>query len=311
MKIAITNPMKPTDDAGKPVHAHAGSILGAGGRWYWFGENRRFEDWRFNGILCYSSPDLQSWRFEGTALAPSGEGKLSRNMVSYRPKVLYNDSTKKYVMFVTECDRDCRDGHLCFAQSDSPAGPYAYAGWRYGFGGRRIMDMSAFKDDDGQGYILYSANTDRTGHWIDKLSGDYLSIAAGVSRPSARDREAPCLLKSGGRYYLSFSECTGWSPNQSHFVTAPSLCGPWSAERDFGDRTTFNSQGACILTVPGTSGTAFVYVGDRWNYPGHGVGCDFDGSQYILLPITLDGDSMSIEYRDRWRLDLDAGTWSV
>ena len=177
------------------------------------------------------------------------------------------------------------------------------------------MDMSVFKDDDGQAYVLYATNVKpESGLWIDKLSSDYLSILSNVSCPSPHKREAPCMMKKDGVYYLCYSQCTGWWPNQSYFTTATSLGGPWAPERVFGDSTTFDSQGAWILPVVGKSGTVFIYVGDRWNFTGNAAAHDFrmsfDVSEYVLLPVEANGGEMSVEYYDRWLLDIESGSWS-
>ncbi len=303
--MTFTGAYNPTDTDGNKLHAHGGSILKAGDTWYWFGEKPRYMNWYFEGINCYSSPDLQNWRFEGTVLQASGTGHLSRSRVAYRPKVLYNEKTAKYVMFITECSAECEDGHLDFAVSDSIIGPYTYVSSCYGAGGRHIMDMTVFKDDDGQAYVFYSANTDGTGHWVDRLSSDYLSIVSNASHPSVFQREAPCVFKMEGRYYLYFSDCTGWYPNQGYYVTAASLEGPWSQEETFGDSTTCNSQGTCIFAVSGAEGTTFVYAGDRWNgggMEGPGDPCDFEKSEYLWLPIKVKGPGLSLDYMETWRL---------
>ncbi|MCC6447048.1 MAG: family 43 glycosylhydrolase [Armatimonadetes bacterium] len=310
----IRNAMNPADQEGRKLHAHGGSMIKVGEKWCWFGEKPRYRNWFFDGVNCYSSPDLQRWRYEGTALSASETGNLSHSKVAYRPKVVYNSRTAKYVMMLTECSADCSDGHLCFATSDTVTGPYTYSGWCYGAGGKHVMDMTVFKDDDGQAYVFYSANTDRTGHWVDRLSDDYLSVEANAGHPSTHDRDAPCVFKREGRYFLYFSECTGWSPNQGHYVTASSLAGPWSEESPFGDAATYRSQGSFIFAVTGASGVTFIYTGDRWNAAGSsGAGdpCDYQKSEYIWLPIRITGSRMSIRYEEQWFLNIRAGTWSA
>lgn len=204
---------------------------------------------------------------------------------------------------------------LSFAVAEAITGPYTFAGWCYGAGGKHVMDMTAYQDEDGQAYVFYSANTDRTGHWVDKLAEDYLSVTGNVSHPSTFDREAPCVFKTGGRYFLYFSECSGWAPNQGHYVTATRLAGPWTTEAPFGDAATFKSQGGCIFGVTGTARTTFIYVGDQWTAkrePGldEGDPSDLGPANYLWLPIEVTGSTMSIRYWPEWSLDLWTGVWT-
>lgn len=62
------------DTSGKPIQAHAGSIIRVGELFYWYGENKEFttgqsdiESW---GIRFYSSPDLYNWTDLGPLIAP-------------------------------------------------------------------------------------------------------------------------------------------------------------------------------------------------------------------------------------------------
>jgi hypothetical protein len=55
------------------------------------------------GVSCYSSKDLWAWKNEGVVLR--GEEKnvthdLHKSNVLERPKVIYNDRTAKYVMWM-------------------------------------------------------------------------------------------------------------------------------------------------------------------------------------------------------------------
>ena len=305
--MKITSVFYPTDDKGNTVHAHGGVILEDNGVWYWFGERTRYHNWFFNGINCYSSRDLLKWKYEGLSLPPSDSGRLSHTTVAYRPKVLFNSIINRYVMFISACDGDCKGGHLEFAVADSIIGPYRIVNSCYGDGGRHIMDMTVFKDDDGLAYVFYSANTDKTGHWIDRLSSDYLSIVSTVGHPSEYEREAPCVLKTGGIYYLYYSECTGWVPNQGHYVTSSSLAGPWSTEKDFGDSTTYGSQGYCFLQVSGKYGPVYIYAGDRWDNSGAkgpGDPCDFNKCFYTWFPMRVEGQSLSLDFTQTWELNL-------
>ena len=300
------------DTDGNPIHAHGGCILKVGSTWYWWGENTRVPGCQFacfNGINCYSSADLQNWRFEGKVLVPTTSGYLSREWVAYRPKVMYNENTSKFIMILTECCPESGgwDGHLTFASSDGPTGPYAYEGWSWGAEETVVMDMSVFKDDDGAGYVVYSANNKFVA--IDRLSGDYLSVESRVAELGNTCEEAPCLFKTDGRYYLYHSYCTGWASNQGHYRTAKDIAGPWGNAYNLADDDTYDSQGAYIFSVTGSKATTFIYAGDRWNCPSND--CTLSDAVYVWLPISINGGEMSLDWYYTWHLNLATGEWSV
>ena len=104
-----------TDTDGNPINAHGGGILYHDGIYYWYGECKGPNTYRSpgvewecyrteaGGVTCYSSHDLENWKFEGVVLKPDTTDLLSDihpTMVIERPKVLYNDKTGKFVMWM-------------------------------------------------------------------------------------------------------------------------------------------------------------------------------------------------------------------
>src|SRR5687768_1468577 len=62
------------DTAGKPIQAHAGSIIQVGDAIYWYGENKEFTTaktkvWTW-GVRCYRSTDLYNWEDLGLIIPP-------------------------------------------------------------------------------------------------------------------------------------------------------------------------------------------------------------------------------------------------
>ena len=48
------------------MHAHGGGILHQNGTFYWYGTTQKYPPaWISKGVNLYSSPDLQTWTFEG------------------------------------------------------------------------------------------------------------------------------------------------------------------------------------------------------------------------------------------------------
>ena len=119
------------DTDGKHINAHGGNILQYGDTYYWYGENRPYEGFTTEvGISVYSSKDLKTWKNEGVALAVSEEAghDIERGCIMERPKVVYNEKTKKFVMlFHLELKgRGYEAARVAFAESESPTGPFRY-----------------------------------------------------------------------------------------------------------------------------------------------------------------------------------------
>jgi hypothetical protein len=300
------------DDKGNPIHAHGGNIIKVGSTFYLYGENTRnmsvgLEFGAFNGIGCYSSTDFQTWHSEGIACPVRASGSLSTQGIAYRPKVLFNSSASTYVMVLSECC-PLRQG-LIFAKSSTPTGPFVYQSkWT----DQPVMDLGAFKDDDGTAYVVFSNGNHHNS--IYRLSSDYLSVAnkiCDIGPDPAACEEGPALMKANGRYFLVNSWCSYWSPNQNHYRTATNIAGPWSKNPDgnLGNSSTYESQSGHIFPVTGASGATYIFMGDRWDCTANA--CDLSMSKYVWLPLTISGSSMSMAWYDTWYLDIQKGTWSA
>lgn len=92
------------DTNGHPINAHAGGILCHHNTYYWFGQimipGKRGSD-AWVGVSCYSSNDLYNWENRGVALQVEDHHShpLTRGCKIERPKVIYNQNTKKFVMW--------------------------------------------------------------------------------------------------------------------------------------------------------------------------------------------------------------------
>ena len=87
------------DDRGQHVQAHGGGILKLGDTYYWFGEDRTMTNTRIKRfVACYSSTNLAQWTFRNQVVKLTDPKNLGRGWVLERPKVFYNDKTKKFVM---------------------------------------------------------------------------------------------------------------------------------------------------------------------------------------------------------------------
>lgn len=119
------------DNNRKHINAHGGNIIKFGDKYYWYGENRPYRGFTTElGIGVYSSTDLINWKDEGIALSVSREKghDIERGCIMERPKVIYNEKTKKFVMlFHLELKgKGYEAARVAFAESDSPTGPFRY-----------------------------------------------------------------------------------------------------------------------------------------------------------------------------------------
>ena len=96
--MTIANGTQFKDTSGNPVHAHGGGVLKVGSYYYWFGENRNADN-TFRYVDAYRSTDLKNWEFRNHVLTQSSASELATANIE-RPKVMYNASTGKYVMWM-------------------------------------------------------------------------------------------------------------------------------------------------------------------------------------------------------------------
>lgn len=119
------------DTDGNVINAHGGGILFREGVYYWFGEHRPKSGFvTEKGINCYSSTDLYHWKYEGISLAVSEEpgSDIEKGCIMERPKVIYNEKTEKYVMWLhlELKGKGYGPSRAAVAESDSPTGPYRF-----------------------------------------------------------------------------------------------------------------------------------------------------------------------------------------
>lgn len=119
------------DTHGNPINAHGGGMLYHKGRYYWYGEHKSdLTTAAWVGITCYASKDLRQWENCGVVLpvVDSLGADIERGCVMERPKVIYNEATKQFVMwFHLELKgQGYAAARTAVAVSDSPTGPFRY-----------------------------------------------------------------------------------------------------------------------------------------------------------------------------------------
>jgi hypothetical protein len=287
-----------TDTSGSTIEAHGEGITKVGSTYYWLGEDKTTGA-SFQNVKCYSSTDLKNWTFVRNVLTRQSSGDLGPNRIVERPHVIYNSSTSTYVMYMHIDSSSYSERKAGVATSSSVCGSYTYRGSSKPLG-HDSLDDNLFLD----GSTAYFMSEDRTNKKLQiyRLSSDFLSIAALAK--TVDQYEAPAMAKIGGTYYLFGSHLTGWRTNDNQYTTATSITGTWSSWRSFAPSgtNTCNSQTTSILPVSGSSGTSYIFLGDRWN------GSNLPDSRYIWEPLTISGTSVSMTCQSSWTVDTATGS---
>jgi beta-xylosidase len=302
------------DSEGNFINAHSAGILYDKGVYYWYGEIKTGKSWKVErvgwdcyrvnagGVSCYSSEDLYNWKYEGVALAPEVKDSLSDIHISKvieRPKVIFNDKTRKYVMWMHIDSDDYLYARAGVAVSDRPQGPFVYLG-SLRPNDQMSRDQTLFKDTDGKAYQLCSSEENAT-LYINELTDDYLKPTGKFKRTFiGQSREAPAMVKHMGKYFILSSGCTGWDPNQAMSAVSDSIMGNYllignpclGADAD----KTYYAQSTFILPVEGKT-NSYIALFDRWKKT------DLEDSRYIWLPMHFENGKMIIQWKDNWKID--------
>ncbi|KAJ1568162.1 hypothetical protein HK405_003442 [Cladochytrium tenue] len=289
------------DASGSPIQAHGGGMIKVGSTYYWVGENR-FDDKTFRAVSAYASEDLVSWRSVGNILTNASATELNRCNIE-RPKIIYNNSTKKYVLWMHwENGVNYTEARTAVATSSTITGSYTYLGsfrpLEYD-----SRDMTVYTDSDGTGYLISATNTNADLN-IYNLSADYTTVDSLVTTLwSGSYREAPTLFKRDSVYFLLTSGATNWSPNQQKYGTASSVAGPWTSLQNVGNSIGHGSQTTYVVPI---SDSQYLYMGDRWAPAWSGT---VDSSPYVWLPLTFPtSTTLSMAWTPKLTIDAAADT---
>lgn len=301
------------DTKGDTINAHGAGFMYHKGTYYWYGEVKRGTTWlvpgqnwecyRVNagGVSCYSSKDLVNWKNEGIVLPPNrtdANHDLHYSKVLERPKVIYNEKTKKFVLWLHIDAQDYSAARVGIAVSDKPTGPFKYI-QSIKPNGLDSRDMTIYKDDDKSAYIIYSSEWNKNLH-ISKLTDDYLNVSGkDIIALPRMSREAPAMFKHKSKYYLITSLTTGWDPNMALVAHADSIMGKWNPGYNpcKGEKAelTFTGQSTYVLPIVGKPGK-FIFMADVWKKT------NLQDSRYIWLPLEIKNDSVEISWRKSWSL---------
>ena len=305
------------DNNGVPINAHGGGVIFHEGRYYWFGEHklpgRSEAQMADGGVHCYSSGNFYNWKDEGLVLAvdeTNPKSDIAAGCLLERPKVIYNEATKTFVMFFKLYQKGVgyEIAHVGVATATRPNGPYTYRHKFLGGGSPKGSgDFALVRDRRGAVYHLAVRKPDKV-FCAGKLRDDYL-FPAGEYHPVEgieSHTEAPAIVTRPEGYYLFGSGSSGWKPNVARAFFATNLTGPYqpldtpttgvNPHNGLGPDQTFGGQISFVIPVAGTTNAAIAMF-DLWKpeAPINGL--------YVWLPLQFDSGKPMIRWHSEWKLE--------
>ena len=288
------------DNSGNHVQAHGGGIVRWKNTFYWYGEQRsKGLDSKYRYVSCYSSKDLMNWKFRGNVLKMIPPDSIPSNWVLERPKVFFNQKTKKYVMYFHLDANNYKVAQVGIAVCDKPDGEFKYVK-RFRPLGHESRDIGQFYDDDGTAYLVFEDRPN--GFHIARLSDDYMTVEKDMTLVKAA-MEGGAIAHYRGLYYSIGSGLTGWNPNPNKYSTAPSLEGPWTEFLDIAPPATktYGSQSTMLLKVVGTKATTVIFMGDIWK-----PRTQWD-SRYLWMPLEIGEGKLRLPEPRPWKINIKTG----
>lgn len=296
------------DTDGKRIHAHGGSIIRVGEKYYWYGENKEFTDgkngiWHY-GVRMYESDDLYNWKDLGNVIPPDEKDKTSPfhpTAKMDRPHIIYNERTKKYVCWV-KVMRETGAQVSTILTADQVTGPYTIV--------RQDLQPLSFNAGD---FDLATASDSKAYYYFERvhseticadLTDDYTDVTGYYTTHFPHHegvpyvREATSHFMRKGKHYLITSGTTGYLPNPSEAAVGDTWHGPFTIlgnpHVDDPSDTSFHSQISSVYKVPGKK-DLYIALADRW-LPDM---IDIPYSKYETLFEIMFGEQHSIEEKQK------------
>ena len=315
----ITEYVSWKDTEGNEINASDGGMIYVDGVYHWYGQKLRALPFApkgkggqvtTEGVVMYRSEDLYNWTYEGVILPCSKDpnSPLYGPMRFERPKIIYNERTKKYVLwchyvaYPGDHGDEPGTGEAGIASCDTVNGTYEWHGTTRPIDDLgSVKDSTLYKDRDGKAYFIYDRKVgdDRCTHIVE-LSEDYLSCTDHYRRvQEACWREAATPMYHDGWYFIFTSGLTSWKANPAKYYRAKSLMGPWTEMGDpyEGDvtGTSFESQSTYVFPVEGKPGL-FIHMAERHNTE------NFERCSYIWTPVEFPTkDSVVLRHQKTWQ----------
>jgi len=307
--VTIHNDKPRYDSKGAIVDAHDGNLQFFNGRYYLYGTAYgRTAGFSINNrFRTYSSADLVHWDYEGELLKAPTDG------VYYRPSVVYNAATRKYILWYNWYPK-LWNGQVGVATSDTPTGPFTIidSNVHLSQAADHPGDGSLFVDQDKNAYFVYTVIGQDHAIRVEKLAGDYLSSTGETSQILAKGCEAPSMFRHDNDYFVLFDStcCFCAKGSGARVFKSSSPLGPYTQianiNRDAKNDPVIHGQQTYVATLPSEHGPVLMWMADRWgSRPDHIKGHDF---QYWLpLEISAEGNIHPLTDTKEWSLTIEAG----
>jgi len=220
----------------------------------------------FGSIVMQTSKDGINFGEEITVLTiedvlahPTSEGLKDCKFESNN--FFYNPYTNKFMLWTHfEKASDYSLARLAVAYG-TPGEKWTYGG-SFRPLGYEARDKNIFMDDDGSAYIITATNmnSDIAIFKLNEEWTDVVELTAIVNK--GQHREAPCITKVDGIYYMFTSGTAGWYPTRTMYNSAPSINGPWSEPKFIGNTSNFSSQSNYISKL----GDTYFLNAYRWRF---------------------------------------------
>ncbi|MDR1464661.1 MAG: hypothetical protein LBJ11_05105 [Oscillospiraceae bacterium] len=218
------------------------------------------------------------------------------------PRVVYNDTTKQYVLWWHEGDLGgSRQAMAAVAVSESPTGPFRFlhAGTMPVEGQERVYDLALLVDADKTGWLVYTSDgTDGSRSLCAVRLDENYTMPAQTDGRAEEGKDwnqllpggagAPVLWQEGDAFHLLLSGNGRLAPAQTkHYISADGIFGKWKEQKApaQGDRwnDTFHSQPTAVLPCRDEAGREipgrWFLLLDRWEP------YDAKRSAYQFLPL--------------------------
>lgn len=302
--VKIDNASPRRDVTGKIIDAHDGCLQFFDGKFYLYGTAYGTNDGygTSNRYRVYTSPDLGEWTLVGDLLTNQPVG------VYYRPYVVFNASTRKYVLWYNWYPKGWA-GQEGIAVSDAPTGPFQIVTTNALEHVAELHpgDGSLFVDDDGKGYYIFTAIAENYSVRIVPLTPDYLGIIPEASPVLAQGAESPLLFRRHDVYYALCGPLCAFCPQGSKIqvLTSRSPLGPYTPRNYLNTLNTnglplIPGQETWVAKIPTGDEPAYIWMADLWGASVDGTrGHDY---QFWSLPLVFDpnDDILPLKWVSDW-----------
>lgn len=289
------------DTSNHSIQAHGAGVLidPIDHSYWWVGETAKLEDTTGRGINLYHSTDLVQWVYIGKILSLTD---MPSSVMGYtpiimeRPKLVYNPTTRKYVLWFHMDDSTYSMNFAAVATASQPQGPYGLISVSRP-DEVPIKDLTVYPP-----YLVYSAFINSA--WV--LAFSQLSDSTGWTTTTGiittinQPYEAPAVFGYGGYLYVIASHMNGWGPNR-HYLYHASPRGVLTSNT-YWDlsltplfptdvNTSYGAQSAYVLPVVQPDKLVMLLLlMDRW-IGGVFPSQQLPNSSYTWVPINLDGQT--------------------